>query len=495
MARSSGILMHISSLPGKYGIGTLGKSAYEFADFLKRSKQAYWQLLPLGPTSFGDSPYQSFSTFAGNPYFIDLETLVSEGLLLKAELDACDWGDNEELVDYGKVYGARFDMLRIAYSRGYGKCEAEVCAFAEENSQWIYDYAFYMALKKHFSMRSWLKWDDERIRGREPEAMKEYSVLLKDDIRFFTFIQYLFFKQWKKLHAYVKSLGIRLIGDLPIYVPFDSSDVWACPKDFLLDSKLRPSVVGGVPPDYFSADGQLWGTPLYDWAYMKKDGFAWWKRRIGAAAKLYDVIRIDHFRGLESYWEIPFGAATAREGRWVKGPGMEFINIIKREFPTLNIIAEDLGYLTADVREMVKQSGFPGMKVLQFAFDSREPSNYLPHTYSPNCVCFTGTHDNTTAAGWFTDAYAGDVAYAHEYLGLTSADDKSLELIRAGMASVAELFMAQMQDYLGLGGEYRMNTPGTLGGTNWRWRMKNDAATDELADRIARMTVIYGRAE
>ncbi|MDO4530475.1 MAG: 4-alpha-glucanotransferase [Bacillota bacterium] len=493
MERSSGILLPISALPSPYGIGTLGKAAYAFVDELVRAEQRWWQILPVGPTSYGDSPYQSFSTFAGNPYFIDLETLCEEGLLEKAEIEAVDWGSDPAKVDYEKIYNGRFVLLEKAKQRGWEKAAEEIRAFAEENKSWLPDYALYMALKRHFGMKAWTQWEDADIRLREKGAVEAYREKLADEIELFIYIQYLFFKQWDALRTYAKEQNIGIIGDMPIYVAMDSADVWAEPHWFQLDEKNVPYEVAGVPPDYFTADGQLWGNPLYDWDAMKQDGYGWWVRRIAGAEKLYDVIRIDHFRGLESYWAVPYGDTHARNGHWVKGPGMELISVLKENFPQVAFIAEDLGYLTEEVKQLLKDSGFPGMKVLEFAFDSREPSDYLPHTYTPHCVCYVGTHDNETVMAWKDAAAPEDIAMARTYLGLNEEEGFHWGIIRGGMGSVAELFVTQMQDFLALGAEARMNVPSKLGG-NWQWRLKEGQITKDLIERIADMTRLYGRS-
>ena len=491
MDRASGILLPISALPSPYGIGTLGKAAYAFADFLHAAGQRYWQLLPLGPTSYGDSPYQSFSTFAGNPYFIDLDLLAEEGFLDKEDLAAADWGNDPRYVDYGKIYEVRFDVLRRAFLRGRERDREAVERFQAENP-WLKNYALYMAVKAHFGMKSWLEWPDEAIRVRAPEAVARYEKELAEDVAFYTYLQYLFFKQWGELREYIHSLGIRIIGDLPIYVAMDSADVWAEPEFFQLGEGNIPTEVSGVPPDYFSADGQLWGNPLYDYDRMRQDGFGWWIRRVEGASRLFDVIRIDHFRGLESYWAVPYGAETAREGRWRKGPGMDLVGVLTQWFHGLDIIAEDLGFLTPEVHQLLRDSGLPGMKVLEFAFDAREPSNYLPHTYERNCVCYVGTHDNETVMQWREQADRADVTFARKYLGLNEAEGFHWGMIRGGMSSVADTFVAQMQDYLGLGAEGRMNTPGTLG-NNWRWRLLPGEASPALARKIRQYAHMYGR--
>ncbi len=491
MDRSSGILLHISSLPSPYGIGTLGKEAYAFADFLKAAGQTYWQLLPLGPTSYGDSPYQSFSTFAGNPYFIDLDLLIADGLLEGAELEGIDWGGDPRHVDFGRIYENRFAVLRRAFRRGWDRDRAAVEAFARENP-WLPNYALYMAVKSHFGMKSWLEWPDADIRVRTPEAVERYRRELREDVDFFTYLQYLFYRQWNALRDYIHSLGLKIIGDLPIYVAMDSADVWAEPEFFQLGEGNVPTEVAGVPPDYFTADGQLWGNPLYDYDRMRADGFGWWIRRVEGASRLFDVIRIDHFRGLESYWAVPYGSRTARVGRWRKGPGMDLVGVLTSWFHGLDIIAEDLGFLTPEVHRLLDASGLPGMKVLEFAFDTREPSNYLPHTYPRNCVCYVGTHDNETVMQWREQADRNSITFARKYLGLNAEEEFNWGVIRGGMSSVADTFVVQMQDCLGLGGESRMNTPGSLGG-NWQWRLLPGEASPGLAKKLCQYARMYGR--
>ncbi len=493
MKRSCGILMPISSLPSPHGIGTLGAEARKFVDFLADAGQSWWQILPVGPTSYGDSPYQSFSAYAGNPYFVDLDLLCEDGLLTPAEVNSVNWGTAPAKVDYSAIYNSRFPLLHLAMERGWERDADKVAAFSEENASWLPDYALFMAVKRHFGMQSWTEWPDEDIRLRRPEAVARYQEELADDIRLFTYIQYLFFRQWEDLRSYAHEKGIGIIGDLPIYVAMDSADVWADPRAFQLDERNVPAEVAGVPPDYFTADGQLWGNPLYDWDAMKADGYTWWIRRIAGASRLYDILRIDHFRGLESYWAVPYGETTAKTGRWVKGPGMDLIGVLTERFPNIQFIAEDLGYLTPEVRQLLEDSGLPGMKVLEFAFDSREAANYLPHTYPRHCVCYAGTHDNATLMGWKDEAAPADIAMARQYLGLNDEEGFHWGVLRGGQSSVADLFVAQMQDYLGLGSEARMNTPGILGG-NWQWRMLSGQITDALTARIAGMARLYGRS-
>lgn len=492
MNRSSGILMPISALPSPHGIGTLGRAAYDFVDFLHRAGQSVWQMLPLGPTGYGDCPYSAFSSYAGNPYFVDLQELCREGLLEESEVDSYCWGDDPSQVDYGRVYGGRFPLLRKAARLAWEREEAALCAFREENRAWLPDYALYMALKNHFGGQPWTNWPHEGAKRHESKSLEELEQLLREDVELYVFIQYAFFKQWGRLKDYAGSLGIRILGDIPIYVAMDSSDVWAEPEFFCLDAERRPTKVAGVPPDYFSLDGQLWGNPLYNWEYMKETGYAWWLRRIGGACRLFDMIRIDHFRGLESYWAVPYGAETARDGAWQPGPGMELIRAIEARFPDTQIIAEDLGLLTPAVEQLLEDSGYPGMKVLEFAFDAEEGSDYLPHRYGRNCVCYVGTHDNATLAQWLEEASPEVLKRASLYLGLNRAEGAAWGVIRGGISSTADLFVLQMQDALGLGREARMNTPGVAQG-NWRWRMLPGAASGELADKLRKYTKLYGR--
>lgn len=491
MERSSGILMHISSLPNRFGIGALGREAYVYVDFLVRAGQRYWQLLPMGPTGYGDSPYQLFSSFAGNPYFIDIGLLIEEGLLTEDEARPHFCPAYAGGVDYGSLHARRFGLLRLAFERGRYREEAAQAAFAKENAAWLADYALFMALKAHFGMASFTEWPAD-IRLREAGALDRYRDLLAEEAAFYAYTQYLFFHQWRSFRAYAQAQGIRLIGDLPIYVALDSADVWSRPDIFQLGEDRRPLWVSGVPPDYFTAEGQLWGNPIYNWETLAESGYGWWLDRIRGATQLYDALRIDHFRGLESYWRVKAGESTARSGEWIKGPGLDFIKAVQREFPALPIIAEDLGYLTPEVHRLVADSGYPGMKVLQFAFDSGEKNDYLPHNYVKNCVCYTGTHDNTTLRAWLDAASEHDRAFARDYLGLNEREGFLWGVLRGGLSSVADLFMAQMQDYLALGADCRMNEPSTLGG-NWTWRMLPSEQSDGLAQKIRAATELYGR--
>ena len=487
--RKSGILMHISSLPGPYGIGTIGKSAYEFVDFLRQAGQSYWQILPLSPTGYGNSPYQSFSTYAGSPYLIDLDTLVEEGLLKQEEVEAVHWGDDETHVDFGILYNERAKLLKKAFDRFVPDEAYE--EFIKENDQWLPDYALFMALKENFHGQSWQNWSVS-LMMRIPAILDGYRKELAEQIRFVYFQQYLFFRQWNALHAYANSKGIQIIGDVPIYVPLDSADVWANPRLFQLDGSFRPKVIAGCPPDSFNADGQLWGNPIYDWQKMHDNGYDWWIRRMAAASRMYDVVRFDHFRGFESYWAVPADAKTAAAGSWQKGPGMDFIRAIQAALPELDCIAEDLGYMTPEVRQLQLDSGYPSMKVLQFGFDSREDADYQPHTYPVNSVCYSGTHDNPPLALWLEEALPADIAMATNYLGLNEEEGIISGLIRGCMASVSKLCVIQMQDYLELGAGCRMNCPGFLG-DNWLWRAEAGFCTEELAKRVYEVTKRYGR--
>lgn len=491
--RAGGILLPIFSLPSPYGIGSFSQSAYEFIDQLKKAGQKYWQILPLGPTGYGDSPYQSFSAFAGNPYFIDLDSLAEEGLLKKEEYIHCDFGSRPDRVDYQKLYENRFPLLRKACERSNFYAEPEFLEFREENREWLEDYSLFMAVKNHFQGKSWISWDDD-IRMRKPEALEKYSEECRDEIIFYQFLQYKFSVQWKKVKAYANNAGISIIGDIPIYVALDSADSWAHPELFQFDENHMPSRVAGCPPDAFSADGQLWGNPLYDWDYHEKTAYSWWKKRIAHCMKLYDVVRVDHFRGFDEYYSIPYGARTAAAGSWMPGPGMKLFRALKEELGDAQIIAEDLGYLTESVEALVRDSGYPGMKVIEFAFDSREAGNYMPYNYTKNCVVYTGTHDNQTLQGWFPELSEEDRILAADYLGFDPKDTEQLhwKFIRLALGCVADTAVIAMQDYLGLGPEARMNQPSTLG-SNWCWRLTPGQIKDDLVEKIYRLMDVYGR--
>ncbi|MBE5876539.1 MAG: 4-alpha-glucanotransferase [Lachnospiraceae bacterium] len=489
--RNCGVLLPVSSLPSKYGIGGFSKEAFEFVDFLARAGQTYWQILPLGPTGYGDSPYQSFSTFAGNPYYISLEKLVDEGLLTAAECEAEDSFDNESYVNYEKIYYTRFKLLKKAFDRADINGDNSYQSFVKENEAWLKDYASYMAIKDSLGGISWIEWEED-IRLRKPEAMARYQKELAEEISFYCYQQYLFAKQWKELKTYANKKGVKIIGDIPIYVAFDSADTWANPELFQLDEKNIPIAVAGCPPDAFSATGQLWGNPLYRWDYHEKTGFAWWIRRMEYCFRLYDMVRIDHFRGFDEYWAIPYGDETAEFGEWKKGPGYALFAEMKKQLGNRPVIAEDLGFLTPSVLKLVKKTGYPGMKILQFAFDSREESDYLPHNYTNNSVVYTGTHDNDTVNGWIPAMNRRDLAFAKKYAGVKRTKDLCPALIKMALASVSDTAIIPLQDYLELGSEARINTPSTLGG-NWEWRVTSEAMTDELAKKMLEWARIFGR--
>ncbi len=493
--RSSGILFHPTSLPGKYGIGTLGKEAYAFIDFLKKSKQKLWQIFPLGPTGYGDSPYQSFSSFAGNPYLIDFDLLIEAHLLSEEDLKDIFFGDNEEYIDYGAIYNQKYPLLRKAYenfkSSDNNEMKGSLENFKRENSSWLNDYSLYISLKNHFNGLPWNEWAQD-IKNREDGAMHHYRSELADDIEYHNFIQFLFFKQWGDVKRYANENGIKIIGDIPIFVAADSSDAWANPEIFLFDKERKPVKVAGVPPDYFSATGQLWGNPLYNWEKLKETNYSWWVERVRANLSTCDIIRIDHFRGFEAYWAVPYGDDTAINGQWEPGPGIDLFNAIKSQLGELPIIAEDLGLMTQGVIDLREATGFPGMKILGFAFDSGEENDYLPHTYTKNCVVYTGTHDNDTLVGWFQKAKEEDRQFARDYLNSRSDDEIHWDAIRGAWSSVACMAISPVQDFLGLGSEARINTPGVASG-NWQWRLKQGVLTNELAERIAKLTKIYSR--
>ena len=493
--RASGILMPVFSLPSRYGIGSFSKSAYQFVDMLKKAGQKYWQILPLCPTSYGDSPYQSFSTYAGNPYFIDLDQLIEEKLLTRKECQACDFGDDPQDIDYGKLYENRFKLLRKAYERANVGEDQEFEAYRRENAWWLDDYALFMAVKDRFDGVAWNEWAED-IRLRWSNAMDYYRRELYYEIEFYSYVQFVFMKQWKKLKNYANINGIEIIGDIPIYVAFDSADAWANPELFQFDSENLPTAVAGCPPDGFSADGQLWGNPLYRWDYHRETGFDWWIRRIAYCSELYDVVRIDHFRGFDEYYSIPYGDTTARNGHWEKGPGIALFEAAKNRLGELNIIAEDLGYITDSVKKLVADSGFPGMKVLEFAFDSREKSDYLPYTYEKNSVVYTGTHDNETIAGWYAGLDKSDLKMCTDYMNIDRIPGKEYhwDFIRLAMLSVSDLCVIPIQDYLGLDNRARINHPSTLG-TNWRWRLAKGQLSASLLKEIREMTRISGRLQ
>lgn len=489
--RACGVLMHISSLPSDYGIGTLGSEAYRFVDFLHDAGQTYWQVLPLGPTSYGDSPYQSFSAFAGNPYFIDFDLLKEQGLLHTEEYSNIFWGNDGTRVDYAALYQNRFKVLRMALGRFSKKIPSKFVSFCDENAFWLEDYALFMALKDAAGGCSWQTWS-EPLRLRIPAALDKAKRQYAQDILFYKTLQFWFYSQWQSLKAYANSRGIRLIGDIPIYVAMDSADLWANPQQFVIDKDGRCPEIAGCPPDAFSEDGQVWGNPLYNWDNMRADGYKFWCNRLRHSDMMYDVTRIDHFRGFDSYFCIPATDTTARNGVWRKGPGIELFNALHSQLGELHIIAEDLGYLTDSVRDLLRQSGFPGMKVLQFAFNSNEESDYLPHNHNRHCVVYTGTHDNDTILGWMENTNPADVAFARRYMRMDGGKGANWDMMLCALASVADTVILQMQDLLDLGNEARMNTPSTLG-QNWMWRMVRGAANAKLSKKLYDATALYSR--
>lgn len=491
-SRASGVLLHPTSLPGRYGIGELGEEAARFIDFLVASRQRIWQVLPLGPTSYGDSPYQAFSAFAGNPMLISLSQLVADGLLAQDDLSGVP-AFSPDAVDYGWVISWKKPLLRQAFqnfeAHANPASQREFQTFSSRQAGWLLDFARFMAFKDHFEGKAWGEWDPE-IRSRDPKALERLSADLADEIRFQQFLQYVFFKQWGAVKAYANSRGIQVMGDIPIFVAYDSADVWANPELFYLDETGHPTVVAGVPPDYFSETGQLWGNPLYRWDVMKDQEYRWWIQRLSKAMALYDLIRVDHFRGFEAFWEVPAGEETAINGRWVKAPGEDLFETIERELGKLPIVAEDLGVITPEVEALRDRFDFPGMKILQFAFS--DPTNaYLPHNFGANCVVYTGTHDNDTTQGWYDAASVQERDYMRRYVGCDGSD-APWDLIRLGMMSVADRAVFPMQDLLGLGSEARLNTPGRASG-NWSWRYPPEVLTDALANRLAELTLVYAR--
>lgn len=492
MKRSAGILLHISSLPSKWGVGTLGEEAYKFADFLQEAGQTYWQILPIGPTSLGDSPYQVLSMYAGNPYFIDLDMLAKDGLLSEDDYKNIDWGNSEDKVHYGKLYENRFKVLRIAYKNGKAHLSKELNEFKEEQKDWIDDYALFMSVKNYFGGKPWIEWPDEGIKLRKEDSIALYKEKLKDDINFWCFVQYLFFKQWYKFKSYVNSNGIKIIGDIPIYVAMDSADTWSKPENFWLDENLKPVCVAGAPPDAFAKSGQLWGNPIYDWEYLKKSGYRWWIDRVKSISKMFDVTRIDHFRGFESYYAIPADHTDAINGTWKKGPGFDFFEKLNAEIGHVDIIAEDLGFVTKGVEQLLKDTGYPGMKILTYGFDSDSTNPYLPHMYERNYIVYIGTHDNDTALGWMKKAPKNEVDYAKQYCHMVEGETYSWAFIRTAYASVADAAIIQMQDILDLDNSARMNVPSTLD-NNWRWRLENDVIDLPLAEKLHKLSKLYGR--
>ena len=483
--------MHISSLPSEFGIGTFGKSAYRFAELLKEAGQTWWQILPLCPTSVGDSPYQSFGSFAGNPYFIDFELLAEEGWIDNSDFSDVFFGSSPDKVDYEAVYLSRNRVFFRLYENFLKKPPADFASFCEKNAFWLDDYALFMAVKETCGGIPFNLWDED-IRKREPKAISMWRVKCSEKIRYHKMLQYFFFKQWKELKVYANAAGIKIIGDLPIYVSADSADVWSEPEQFGLKEDLTPKEVAGCPPDAFSENGQLWGNPVYNWSYMKKKGYYWWIKRLKHNLKLFDAVRIDHFRGFDSYYCIPADSKNAKSGVWRKGPGYAFIKAVKKAIPSADIIAEDLGFLTDSVKNLLQKSGFPGMKVLQFAFDSRERSNYLPHFYEHNSVVYTGTHDNDTLVGWIASMSPEDKKFCMDYLGTLNVSEIPERMIALAEGSVSDICILPMQDILRLPASARMNTPSTVG-DNWKWRITEEQMTSGFQNNLGKITFIYGR--
>lgn len=528
--RNAGILMPVSSLPSPYGIGTFGKDAYDFVAFVKECNHKYWQVLPLGPTTYGDSPYQSYSAFAGNPYFVDLDMLIEEGFLLKSEVIARDWGDgvvpvnvseddaingrfgtyrdgnigDDRYVSYEKIYNNRFDILRIAYNRFKAACieskktlakglplYKQFDNFVKDNADWLEDYALFMSLKTHFNNVSWGEWETD-IKFRKPEAMSRYKNELSDDIGYWEFIQFEFYRQWTALKKYANDNGIEIIGDIPIYMGYDSVDVWANQGEFQLDENLTPIKVAGVPPDAFSDAGQKWGNPLYDYEKMEANDFSWWRKRMKASARLYDVIRIDHFIGIVKYYTIPADMPDARQGEYRQGPGQKLLDAINESIGDKKIIAEDLGVEVPEVAKILKDNGYPGMKVLEFAFGGDRKNPHLPYNYTQNLVCYGGTHDNETLLGFFEDRGDWELGYAYDYLDTRDRRRMVDQVFRAAYSSVAVLTVFAAQDILKLGNWARMNLPSSMG-NNWKWRMQKGQLNWDHLNAMRYLASVFDR--
>ncbi len=500
MKRASGVLLSVSSLPSKYGIGCFDQAAYDFVDWLEKAGQKYWQLLPLGATSHEgacDSPYQAYSAFAGNPYFISLDALVEEGVLTRKECDEADFGTDPHHVDYEKLSQNRLILLRKAYERSNIHKNANYQAFVAENHWWLEDYALFIAVRQFFGNKSWQDWPDD-IRMHYGYALDHYREKLYFDVEFQRYLQFKFYEQWMKLKKYANDKHIQIVGDIPIYVSPDGSDIWANPEMFQLDGDNRATMIAGCPPDSFCEDGQVWGNPLYRWDYHKATGYQWWVTRMWYSYKLYDLMRIDHFRGFDEYFAIPADTKDARDGHWEQGPGMDLFNTLKEKLGERGVIAEDLGLMTDSVRKLVKDSGFPNMKVLQFAFDASDiggSNEYLPHNYNNNCVVYTGTHDNEPIAGWYAGQSKEAKDFIKTYLADTRTPQKEMykKLVITAMMSAADTCIIPIQDWLGLDNSARMNAPGTVG-INWSWRLRSGLTTQALADEVCTVTMRYGRA-
>lgn len=489
--RGSGVLMHISSLPGPFGIGTLGKNAYKFIDFLAKAGQSYWQILPVCPTGYGNSPYQSFSTFAGNPYFIDFDLLKKDGLLAKKDYEGIDWGSDPTSADFGLLYVRRNELFEKLQNNFEKKIPADYKAFCRKNKFWLEDFALFMAVKDAHNGASFMDWEKD-IRLREEEAVKAWSKKCQRRIEYYKMLQYLFFKQWKDLRAYAASKDIKIIGDIPIYVSADSADVWTHPENFLLSKKGVPLEVAGCPPDAFTDKGQLWGNPVYNWKALKEDGYGWWKQRIKSSLEIYDILRIDHFRGFESFYCIKYGAEDAKNGKWRKGPGVDLFREVEKALGKVPIIAEDLGYLTPKVHKMLRDCGFPGMKVIQFAFGGDDTNTYLPHNIPENSIVYTGSHDNDPINGWVASCSPAELDHAMKYFKLTDKTQMRETMMKAALESKAFVCILTMQDLIGLGHEARMNFPSSVG-ENWKWRATEEQITAEQAAWLKKASKAAGR--
>ncbi len=494
--RESGILMPVSSLPGKYGIGCFSREAYRFVDQLVQAKQRYWQILPLGPTGHGDSPFQSFSAFAGNPYYISLEDLIEEGVLTEEECDAWEFGDDPAIIDYDKLYKGRYTLLHKAYERSKIGKNPDFIGFQEYNAWWLDDYALFMAVKMKMGGKSWDQWPED-IRRRWWYSLNYYRKELYYDIEFFKYLQYKFQEQWIRLKTYANQRGIRIIGDIPLYVAYDSADTWANTDLFLLDRDNLPVAVAGCPPDGFFEKGQVWGNPLYRWDYHRQTDYRWWMKRLSHCFWMYDVVKIDHFRGFDQYFSIPYGDKTAVNGHWERGPGMDFFYNMRLELGHKEVIAEDLGYMTESLKRLELTAGFPGTKVLEYAFDPRDMDNaedYLPHNYPINSVVYTGTHDNETLTGWVRSLPEKNRWALRKYLHNFHTPDQELywDVIYLAMRSASRICIIPLQDYLGLGNRARINEPSTVG-KNWKWRLESGQLSKKLLREIAEVTALNGR--
>ncbi len=489
--RGAGILLPVTSLPSSYGIGTMGEEAYRFIDLLVELRQRYWHVLPIGPTSFGDSPYLSFSAFAGNPYLIDLDDLVSDGLLKLEEIRNIDWGENLESIDYSLIFNNRFFVLKKAFER-FNIEDDEFIEFKKENEYWLNDYALFMALKNFFNNKAWNEWDEE-YKNRKLDILDKFEKDNEDEIVFWKFCQFKFFSQWAKLRSYADSRGIEIIGDMPLYIAFDSADVWANTDKFLLDENHNPTLVAGCPPDAFSATGQKWGNPIYKWDEMEKDNFEWWSKRLEANSKLFHIFRINQFVSIVRYYGIPYKNVDATKGKWYKGPGKKMADVIENSIGNSRIIPEDLGVFIPGARKLIGKKGWPQMKILQFAFDNGSEEEYLPHNYnSTNIVVYGGTHDNDTLVGHFQKKTNEELQFVFDYLGVSTREEIPDGIIRLGYSSIADIVIYQMQDILKLDNTTRMNQPTTVG-MNWRWRMWKDSFTDERKEWIRKLSIVYRR--